>query len=128
MQRRNGRSGAAYWSGNMSAFKHSSTGSGAISSLVAVPAATTHQLLQVTLHLSAAPATSEDFRVSLKAAAGAVYDTVLFSQDLSVDSVTDLLWIPDRPVLLVGGDEVEASYPNTDAVEFGLQIAIGTEV
>jgi len=98
-----------------------STGAGAISKSYTPAAA--FWLHSVTLHLSAAPTTSQDFTITLNAADGVAYDTLLYSLDLSLSSVTDLVYTPDDgPLLCESGDAVDVAYLNTDEATYGLRI------
>jgi len=74
--------------------------------------------------MSAAPTTSENFTITLDANAGAVYDTLLYTLDLSASSTTDLAWFPDEPLLLEGGDAIDVAYANTDVGTYGVQITV----
>lgn len=100
--------------------KTSGTGSGAISTSHAV--SSYEQVLSVTLHFSAAPTTSQDFTITLDANDGSAYDTVLFSIDPSVSSMTDLVWFPDGVLVCEDGDAIDLSYTNTDGRTYGVQI------
>lgn len=81
------------------------------------------KLLSVTLHLNIAGTTSENFTVTLNAGDGAVYDTVFLKQDLSVGSVTDLVWSPDNDEGIFESDDViDVAWPNTEARTYGLRI------
>ncbi|MHC4946523.1 MAG: hypothetical protein ACYTG7_26220 [Planctomycetota bacterium] len=85
------------------------------------------ELDNITLHLSAAGTTSENFTVTLNAveAAGGVYDTVLVTQDLSTDSVVDLVLTPEEdglPKLYATGDSIDVAWPNTETRTYGLRI------
>ena len=106
----------------MSAYKVNVTGWTPLVASMTVPAGQTYRLVSVTLHMSAAPTTSESFTITLDANAGAVYDTLLYSLDLSISSVTNLIWVPDAPLLLEGGDAVDVAYANTDGRTYGVQI------
>lgn len=76
----------------------------------------------VTVHLSSAPTTAGDLTVTLDAADGAAYDTVLFSLDPSEQSDTDVVYIPDQPLLCMSGDAIAVAYTNTDGRTYGLRI------
>jgi hypothetical protein len=80
----------------------------------------------VTLHLSAAGTTSENFRVWLDANDGTPYDTILLSQDLSTGSVTDLLWQPDSPLPCEPGDAIVVTWPNSEGRIYGVRIVTRT--
>jgi hypothetical protein len=78
---------------------------------------------QVTIHFSAAPTTSENLVFTLDANAGAAYDTVVYTVDPSVSSMTDLVWIPDDGALvLVAGDALDITYTNTDTGTIGVTV------
>jgi len=66
------------------------------------------------LHLSSAPSTSESFTVTRDALDGATYDVLLYTRDLSVGSVTDIVYKFDPPEMLSGGDKIVYVYTNTD--------------
>ena len=104
--------------------KTSATGSGAIATSVLVPAGKVYRVTAVTLHLDAAPTTSEAFTITINAQAGAAYDTLAYSIDLSAGSVTDVLWQPDEFLYLIAGDALDVAYTNTDADTFGLQVTV----
>jgi len=89
-----------------------------------VPSGQVYQVLSVTLNLSSAPTTSENFTLTLDAVDGNNYDTVLYSLDLSAASTTDLLWQPDEPPVLVGGDGLDAVWANTDNRTWGLMMTM----
>jgi hypothetical protein len=83
------------------------------------------ELDNITLHLSAAGTTSENFTVTLNAFDGAAYDTVLVSEDLSTDSVIDLVLTPEEdgiPTLYAIGDAIDVAWPNTETRTYGLRI------
>ena len=105
-----------------SVFKVNATGAVAIAASMTVPAGGTYRLVSVTLALDAAPTTSEDFTITLDANAGAAYDVLLYSLDLSLGSTVDLVWFPGEPLLLEGGDAIDVAYTNTDTGTYGVQI------
>ena len=109
-----------------SLYKINVTGAAAIAASVTVPASVTYRLISVTMHADAAATTSEDFTVTLNANAGAAYDTLLYSLDLSAASTVDLLWQPDVPLLLEGGDAIDVAFANTDTDTYGVQITVLT--
>ena len=96
------------------------TGAAAISSTTA--AAAEFKLLKVVCHFSAAPTTSEDYSITLDSAAGAAYDTVLFSTDPSTSSATDIVFEPEGVANLKSGDEIVVAYTNTDTRTYGVSI------
>jgi hypothetical protein len=108
----------------MAIYKTSASGSGLINVTHTVPTSRTYQLVSVSLNLNAAPTTSENYTITLDALAGAEYDIVLYSLDLSAGSTTDVFWFPDQPLYLVGGDAVDVAYTNTDGRTYGVQITV----
>ena len=106
----------------MGIFKQSVKGAGSIAATIAVPASEVYKIEHVTLHLSPAPTTSENFTITLNAASGSEYDMLLQSADLSSSSTTDLVWYPDGDLYLTGGDSLDIAFANTDGVTYGLQV------
>ena len=97
------------------------TGSAAIATSYAPAAA--FWLDNITLHLSSSGSTSENFTITLNANDGAAYDTLLYSLDLSLASVTDLVYTPDNsPLLCEAGDSIDISWANSEARTYGLRI------
>jgi hypothetical protein len=88
------------------------------------------ELDHISLHLDAAPTTSENLTVTLNAFDGAAYDTLLYTLDLSTDSTTDLVLLAGDtdgstallPRLYAKGDSIDVAYTNTDAGTSGLRI------
>ena len=80
----------------------------------------------VKLHLSAAGGAAENFTVTINSITGAAYDTVLFSQDMN--TVTDLLWQPDRPIPIVNSDVIDFAYNNANTRTYGLEVIYRREV
>jgi len=105
-----------------SVYKTNATGSAAINTSMAVPAGDHYRLGSVSLHLSVAPTTSENFTVTLDAHAGPTYDTLLYTIDLAAAAVTNLVWMPDEELFLEGGDEIDVAYANSDGRTYGVQI------
>ena len=80
-------------------------------------------LENVTLHLSSSGSTSENFAITLNANDGAVYDTTLYSIDLSLTGATNLLWTPDSgPLLCEAGDAIDVAWPNSESRTWGLRL------
>ena len=105
-----------------SVYKVNGTGATAIATSMTVPTGQTYQLVSVSCKFNVAPVTSENFTITLNANAGAAYDVLLYTVDPSVASLTSLLWQPDEPVLLEGGDAIDVAYANSDLGTYGLQI------
>lgn len=104
--------------------KTSEDGSGSISVSVPVPISWNRKLVSVTLALDGDPTTSEDFTITVNANAGAEYDVLLLSTDLSSAPTTNLVWIPPQPIILSGGDSIDVAYANTEANGYGLQVTM----
>lgn len=96
------------------------TGAGAISTSYAPSAA--FWLDSITVHFSAAPTTSQDLTVTLNASDGGAYDTILFSEDPSATSATDIFFAPESPLLCESGDAIDVAFTGTDGATFGLRI------
>ena len=107
-----------------SVFKVNATGGNAIAASMSVPVGATYRIISVSLNLNAAPTTSENYTITLDANAGAAYDLLLYSLDLSTSSTTDVLWQPDQPLYLEGGDAIDVAYANTDTGTYGVQITM----
>ena len=107
-----------------SVYKINATGAAAIAATMTVPAGRAYELISVSCKFSAAPTTSEAFTITLDANAGATYDTLLYTLDPSLTAVTSLLWQPDGPLYLEGGDAVDVVYTNTDTRTYGVQITV----
>ena len=82
------------------------------------------ELKSVSLNLNTAPTTSENFTITLNANAGAAYDILLYSVDLSSGSTTTMVWYPDEPLFLETGDSIDVAYTNTDTRTYGVQITM----
>lgn len=91
------------------------TGSAAIAATVAPGKA--WRLKAVRVHLSAAGG-ADNLTVQVDAGAGAVYDTVLLTQDMT--SIVDLAWEEDH--LLAAGDRITVAWANGSARTYGLEV------
>jgi hypothetical protein len=82
------------------------------------------ELVSVTLKLSAAGTTSENFTITLDADVGAAYATNLFTEDLSIDSVVSLVLTPEDglPKKYNADDELVFAWPNTETRTYGLAV------
>ncbi len=94
--------------------------SGAI--VVSLVVARVARVVDVTLNLDAAPTTSESFTITLNALVGSEYDTLLYTLNLSTDSTTDIVWMPDQPLWLQPGDAIDVAFANTDGNTYGVLI------
>jgi hypothetical protein len=86
------------------------------------------ELVDVTVHFSTggAPHTSENLLVTLNAANGAAYDTVLLTVNPStyLGGVTDICWKPESRFFFETGDQIVLTFPNTDTHTYGARIVI----
>ena len=105
-----------------SIFKFNHTGTALMMFDGAVPMGQHYRLVSVSCNFNAAPVSAEDYTIILDAHAGAVFDTLLYTVDPSVASITDILWQPDEEIILEGGDQIDVAYDNTDARLYGAQI------
>ena len=83
------------------------------------------KLDHISLHLSAAGTTTENFTVNLDAADGAEYDTNLFTLNLATDSIVDLVLTPEDDglqKLYEAGDAITIAWPNTETRTYGVRI------
>jgi hypothetical protein len=80
------------------------------------------RLIAITLHLSAAGTTSENFSVTLDAGEGSVYDTVQYQRDLSVGSITNLVVEFGDNFEFEEEDHLDIAWTNTEARTYGLKI------
>ena len=82
-------------------------------------------LIGIYLHLNAAPTINENYTICRDAVSGSVYDTVLFSSDLSVDVIgEDLVIMFAEPFYLVDGDVIRIDYPNTSNITVSTTLVI----
>ena len=103
-------------------FKFEATGTAALLLLAPVPVGAHYRPVSVTLNLSAAPTTAENFTITLYPQVGGIYNTLLYSRDLAAEATTDLLWQPDKELILEGGDQIGVAWANTDGRNYGAQI------
>lgn len=82
------------------------------------------RIVKVELHLNVAPTTSENFVIAADAGDGAVYDAVLLKVDLTVGSLTDVVWVPDDLDLHKADDVLTITWTNTNTKTWGLRIGI----
>ena len=78
------------------------------------------QFVGFELHATSANSTSENITVSVDADRGASWDTNIYTKDMN--TLVDLVYYPDKPILLEANDLMEFVYANTDAVTWGLKI------
>jgi hypothetical protein len=113
------KSGAFYFTkkGDESMFTHRKTAALAINE--SIEPDKFGQLHEVRLHLSAAGGAG-NLTVTLDANAGAAYDTVLLTQDMTL--VTDLLWQPTLPIPYDKGDKIAIAWANGSSRTYGLEV------
>lgn len=95
------------------------TGSAAIAKSVTPPDSNL-SLVSVRLHLSAAGGAAENFTITINSNTSAVYDTVIYSQDMN--AVQDLMWTPKKSVPILNGDVLDFAYANSNGRTYGLEI------
>jgi len=89
-----------------------------------VPAGRYYRAISMALHLNVAATTSENFTITLDAAPGPAWDMLLFSIDMSVGAIVNLLWQPEVPLYLAGGDALAVAWANTDGRTWGLMVTM----
>lgn len=100
----------------ISVLTHRVTGSAAISSTLTP--STAFELLEVRIHLSAAGGAG-NLTITLDANAGAAYDVVLKTQDMT--SVTDFVYQPTYPMYFDNGDALVFAWANGSTRTYGLE-------
>jgi len=98
------------------------TGSGAVSASLTVPTQGTNlfELVSIDAHLSAAGAAA-NLTVTKNSGLGAVYDTVLLTQDMT--SVTDLLILYEPGEAIFSNlDSIDVAWANGSSRTYGLTI------
>ena len=71
-------------------------------------------------HSTTAPATAENLLVDIDAVRGASWDTNVYTKDMN--TVQDLIYYPDKSVILSANDLLEFTYTNTNTVTWGFKI------
>ena len=99
----------------------SATGAAAIAKSSAAHA-TAFLLHWVTVHFSAAPTTSENLTVIRNSVTAAAYDVTLCKVNPSVGALTDIVYMPDVPLLCKAGDVIDVAFTNTDTKTYGVEI------
>ncbi len=95
-------------------------GNGPMLAGIVMPVGDTYRVISVSLHLNLAATTSENFEIGLDAVEGANYGLYLYRLDLAATATTDLLWQPDVPFYIRGGDRLGASWDNSDGRTWGI--------
>jgi hypothetical protein len=84
-----------------------------------VEPSTDFQIDQLRVHLNAVGA-GGSLMVTIDDASGVTYDTILFTQDMTL--VTDVVWLPTRPILCKDGDKVVVSWANAGGKTYGVKL------
>ena len=96
---------------------HRATGALAIASTLAP--GTAWQFESIRIHLSAAGGAG-DLTATLDHGAGAAYDLVILTQDMT--AVTDFVWHCERPMEFEKDDELDIAWANANVRTYGLEI------
>lgn len=102
---------------------HRATGAAAIASTITptIPIL----LVCVKVHLSAVGGAAEDFTVTIDSVTDPVYDTEIFTQDMT--AIQDICWVPDRPIPIINNDEIDFAYANSNGRTYGLEVIYRVE-
>ena len=108
------------------AIPHRATGSAAIASSLTPPGPIV--IDSVKLHLSAVGGAvgNVTFSITVNSVAGAVYDTLLFSQDMT--AVQDIFWQPERSIAIANSDVIDIAYANGSGLDYGLEVLYRKEL
>jgi hypothetical protein len=79
------------------------------------------ELMEVRVHLNGAGGAG-DLTVKQDAIAGAAYDTVLLTQDMT--AVTDLVYIPSNPMQFSRGDKIVVAWANAGNKTYGVEVYV----
>jgi hypothetical protein len=93
------------------------TGSGAVALTLAPDIG--WQLQEIRIHLNGAGGAG-NLTITQDALAGAVYDTVLVTQDMT--AVVNLVYFPARPNQFVAGDAIVIAWPNAGGKTYGIEV------
>lgn len=80
------------------------------------------ELSEFRIHLSAAPTTAENFVITVDDARGSAYDTVILTKPMA--TLTDYVWIPDKPIRFNINDLLVCTYTNTDTKTLGIEMKV----
>lgn len=96
---------------------HRATGNAAINETITPSSA--FLLDSIRIHLNAAGG-SGNLTITVDANAGAAYDAVLATQDMT--AITDYLYQPTRPIPFSDGDKLIITWPNAGAKTYGMEV------
>lgn len=74
----------------------------------------------ISLHLSAAPTTSQSLTITLNSAYGTAYNCILYSRDLTVGSLTDLYVEFGDNFIFEYNESLTVAWTNTDVRTYGV--------
>ena len=77
------------------------------------------QLEEIRVHLSAAGGAG-NLTATLDANAGAAYDAVVLTQDMT--SITDFVYAPERPLVFDSGDKLVIAWANASNRTYGVEV------
>lgn len=77
------------------------------------------QLEEIRVHLSAAGGAG-NLTATIDANAGAEYDTVILTQDMT--SIADLIYAPERPIIFENGDKLVIAWANASNLTYGVEV------
>lgn len=106
----------------MAKLRNLAEGAGPIRFSRACPGGRALRLVSVELRLATAPSTSELLTVTRESGAGDRFDVQWFAVDPSLESATQVVWIPDGELVLWPGDELGVAFANTDDAAWGLTV------
>jgi hypothetical protein len=104
--------------------KQLASSQGPINETLLVDIGKSYQIVSVSMKVDVAPTTSEDLTITMLSTGGDQYDIPLYTLDLSVLGVTSMIWQPDQPMFLVGGDGLKVDWLNTDDRLWGLEYTL----
>lgn len=82
------------------------------------------QFVGFSIHLSAAPTTSENFTITVDANDGSAFDVNIYTRDFSTDSDVDIIWtMPDDDQQIYKKDDlIRVAWTNTDGRTYGIKL------
>ncbi len=96
-----------------------------VAAVILIPEGTRRELWDVSLTMAVKPTTSEDFTVTLDAAAGATYDHPLYTADLDTLDVASVNNHFDGGIYLESLDRLFLHFLNTEGEAWASQVTIG---
>ena len=108
-------------------YNQNAASNGAASCSMTAPSDGAYRVKFVRFHLDNAPIESEEAVLTIRHAINAKFDVVIWHEDLSLRDGLDannINPLPKEEVVLLPGETLEFTYPNTDANEWGIMIGI----